>query len=116
MTYRVLIALPALEVIREQAHYLAVEQQAPAAAERWLQRVQDAAKTLVRFPHRCALAPENRYRPYEIRWLGVDRFMLLFAIEEASKRVWILSARHGHQLPKLADLPDDRPDIPKKEG
>ncbi|MCB1053945.1 MAG: type II toxin-antitoxin system RelE/ParE family toxin [Acidobacteria bacterium] len=109
MTFRVKLTRRAREAIQRQARYLAVEQQAPAAAERWLERVREAARTLSRLPNRCALAPETSFRPYDIRWLGVDRFMLLFAVDEATRSVWILFARHGRQLSTDMGLPERLP-------
>jgi len=105
MAYRVIITDPAIEALRQQAHYLAIEQQVPEIAARWLRRVLDASETLAEMPRRCPLAPEDGYRPYEIRWLGVDSFMLLFTVAEDTKTVWVLGARHSRRLPLPASLP-----------
>ena len=107
MTYRVIVTDTAFESIRAQAHYIAVEQQAPEAAVRWLERVFDASDTLSKMPRRCARAPEDAYRPYEIRWLGVGAFMLLFTVVEETKTVWVIAARHGRRLPRPEELPEE---------
>lgn len=105
MTYRVIVTDPAFEKIREQARYIAVEQHAPEAASRWLERVLAASDTLAEMPRRCALAPENDYRPYEIRWLGVGTFVLLFTVDETARTVYVIGARHGRRLPRPGELP-----------
>lgn len=109
MTYRVIVTDPAFDAIQAQARYIAIEQQAPEAAQRWLERVFDASDTLAEMPYRCALAAENDFRPYEIRWLGVGDFMLLFTVVEESKTVWVIGARHGRRLPRPASLPSKTP-------
>ena len=105
MTYRVIISDTAFESIQEYARYVAIDQRAPEAAERWLEKVFDASDTLSEMPRRCARAPEDDYRPYEIRWLGVGDFMLLFTVMEETKTVWVIGARHGRRLPRPGELP-----------
>ncbi len=107
MTYRVVITEPALDAIREQARYIAIEQQEPEAAARWLRRVFDASDTLAEMPRRCARAPEDEMRPYEIRWLGVGRFVLLLTVVDETRTVWVIAARHGRRLPRPDDLPPE---------
>lgn len=104
MKYRVTITDVALAAIKEQATYLAVEKQAPEAAERWLERVLEASDTLGEMPYRCAHAPENEYVPYEVRWLGVGSFVLLFTIAEDAQIVYVIGARHSRRLPQLDEL------------
>jgi plasmid stabilization system protein ParE len=106
MTYRVVLTPTAREKIFQQARYLAVEQQTPGTAARWLKRILTASETLTTMPRRCPMAPESIYRPYEIRWLGIGDFMLIFTIREESKTVWVLTARSSRQLPKPQDLPE----------
>jgi plasmid stabilization system protein ParE len=105
MSYRVVITEPALAAIREQAFYIAVDQQAPEAAARWLRGVFDASDTLSEMPRRCARAPEDAKRPYEIRWLGVGSFVLLFTIVDETKTVWVIAARHSRREPRPDELP-----------
>jgi len=103
----VLITDAVLERIQEQARYIAVDQQAPEAAVRWLERVFEASDTLAETPRRCPHAPEDNYRSYEIRWLGVGAFMLLFTVVEEARTVWVIGARHGRHLPRPQELPDE---------
>jgi plasmid stabilization system protein ParE len=84
---------------------LAVEKQAPVNAARWLERVYAAAEALESFPRRGGLAPENEFRPYEIRKLNVGDHVLLYTIDEPSQTVWVLGLRHGARLPQATGLP-----------
>jgi len=109
MSYRVLITAPARAKILEQGRYIAVDRQAPLNAARWLERVFDAADTLADFPRRCALAPENDFRDYEIRRLLVGDYFLLFTIVEEDQTVWVIGFRHGSRLPRANELPHEPP-------
>mgnify|MGYP002623682436 CR=1 FL=1 len=100
MRYSVRITPLAEAAIREQARYIAVEQKAPLNAARWLERIHAAADTLGTWPRRCALAEEDAHRPYEIRKLSVDGYLLLFTIDQATHTVWIIATRHGRQQPR----------------
>lgn len=55
-------------------------------------------------PERRPYPLENDYRPYDIRWLG-ESFVLLFAVVDASKTVWVIGARHSRQQPLQDALP-----------
>jgi len=109
MTYRVRITPGAEAAILEQARYIATEANAPINAARWLQRVYDAAETLEQWPRRCPLAEEDAFRPFEIRKYSVDGFLLLFTIIEQTQTVWIITARHGRQLPQHKAVPESPP-------
>jgi toxin ParE1/3/4 len=106
MSYRVLITAAARAKILEQARYIAVDCEAPLNAERWLERVLDAADTLAAFPRRCPLAPENDFRDFEIRRLRIGDYFLLFTIVEKNRTVWVIGFRHGSRLPRPEELSD----------
>jgi len=110
MSYHVIVADPAFELILEQARYIAIEQQAPLNAARWLERVFDAADSLEQWPRRCNLAPEDARRPYEVRKLNVEGSLLLFTIVESTKTVWVIGFRHGRQEPAPNQLPESPPE------
>lgn len=110
MSYAVRITPLAEASIREQARYIAIDEHAPLNAARWLERIYTAADTLSTWPRRCGLAEEDAHRPYEIRKLSVDGYLLLFTIEQATHTVWIIATRHGRQQPRPADLPRDPTD------
>jgi plasmid stabilization system protein ParE len=109
MSFSVLITPLARAKILDQARYIAVDCKAPFNAERWLERVFDAADTLTDFPHRCGLAPENEFRDYEIRRLLIGDYFLLFTIVEKDQTVWVIGFRHGSRLPHPDELPDVEP-------
>jgi len=100
--YRVIVTDPVFEVLQERARYLAKESGSQEVAHRWLRRVFATGETLAENPRRCALAAENRHRSFEIRWIGIGEFLLLFTIRDQT--VWIIGARHGRQRPRPSDL------------
>ena len=109
MTYAVRLTDQTRAAIRAQARYIAVDGHAPLNAARWLDRVMDAIESLEHFPHRCALAPENDKRPYEIRKINVGDYLLLLTIDEDAKTVWVIGFRHGRQRQRPDELPPNTP-------
>ena len=107
MSYRVLITPRAEAAILDQARHIAIDRHSPLNATRWLHNILDAADSLEQWPRRCALAPEDQYRPYEIRKINVGGHQLLFTIDDNTQTVWVISFRHGRMLPNAGDLPDD---------
>ena len=99
MTYRVIIQPPAHADI--EAVYLYIRDADPAAADRWLNRMDEAVRALKRLPARCALAPESKEFDEEIRQLLVGRrnniYRVLFVIR--GREVRVLHVRHGAQRP-----------------
>ncbi|MBX2799469.1 MAG: type II toxin-antitoxin system RelE/ParE family toxin [Myxococcales bacterium] len=74
-------------------------------ATRRLESVWHAAESLSELPHRGAVAREDEGCPYEVRQLLVDRYRLLYSIQEEPQRVYLLALRHGRaQLRWLPDL------------
>lgn len=109
MTYTIDVAEEAIARIRAQARYIAVEEQAPLNAERWLLRVLAAADSLEQFPRRCPMAAEAEACNFEVRALNIDGFLLLFTINDELKKVRVVTARHGRQLPRPDGLPNEPP-------
>ncbi len=107
MNYRVVITSEALAGIERFLDYIAIDQQAPLNAERWWRKALTAIETLDQLPHRCPLAPENEFRDYTIRMLIVDRCLFLYTVDERQKTVRVIGFRHGSQLPKPEELPED---------
>lgn len=95
--------------ILEQARYIAVDGGSPLNAARWLERVLLSVESLSRLPRRCPLAMESALRPYEIRALNIDGFLVLFTVDDEARVVLILNVRHGRQLPRSGELPPTRP-------
>lgn len=99
MTYRVVIQPPARADI--ETAYLYIREADPAAADRWLERMEEAVRGLKRMPVRCAIAPESREFDEEIRQLLVGRrnsiYRVLFVIR--GREVRVLHVRHGARRP-----------------
>lgn len=109
MSYRVEVTDQAYVAIRQYTRYIAVECESPLNAARWLEKVWDAVDSLERWPRRCPLAPEDQFRPYEIRMRIVGDHLLLFTVDNDAKAVWVIGFRHGHRLPRSGELPDQPP-------
>jgi plasmid stabilization system protein ParE len=78
-----------------------LSQHAGDAGMRWFLALQDAIASLVEFPARCPLAPENAVFPFEVRHLLYGHiphvYRILFTIE--GKTVYVLHIRHGRRQP-----------------
>lgn len=105
--YSVELTDAAFAAIRDHARHIAVTDHAPETAKRWLERVWDAVDSLEHSPRRAAKAQEDAYVAYEVRQLVVGNHLLLFTVDDDQRTVWILGLRHGHRLPRPADLPAD---------
>jgi hypothetical protein len=112
MKYAVEITDTAFELIRSQARYIAVDCKAPLNAARWLERVWDAIDGLEDTPARHNLAEEDAFKPYEVRRALVGDYLILFTIDDAAGKVWVIGFRHGARIPR----PDDMPDAPPSTG
>jgi hypothetical protein len=106
MKYSVEISDAAFEAIGAQARYIAIDCKAPLNAQFWLERVWDVIDGLEQMPGRHALAPEDAYKPYEVRRALVGNYSILFTIDEGAGKVWIIGLRHGSRLPRPEELPD----------
>ena len=102
MSYRVLIQPPAAEDL--DAEYRWIARQSAERADAWLRGAIDAIQTLMSFPRRCPLAPEDDVFDVEIRQLLYGNFRILFTVE--ADLVRILHVRHGARRPLE---PNDRP-------
>lgn len=86
--------------ILEQARYIAEQGGSPQNAELWLERVLGCFDALSSFPRRCPLVSESEESLIEIRMLNIDGFLLLFDVDDGSRLVRVIAARHGRQLPR----------------
>ncbi len=105
MNYAVEITDTTFELIRAQARYIAIDCQAPLNASRWLERMWDAIDGLEEMPKRHNLAEEDAFKSYEVRRALVSDYLVLFTIDEAAGKVWVIGFRHGSRLPRPDDLP-----------
>ena|ERR1700722_17114466 len=109
MKYVVEVTDAAFDAIRAHARYIAVERQAPINAARWLEQIWDAIDGLEEMPRQHNLAAEDAFKPYEVRRALVGNYLILFTIDDHSRKVWVIGFRHGSRLPRPVDLPDKRP-------
>ena len=106
MTYRVIITPEALAGVEQFLDYIAIEKQSPQNAERWWRKALSLIETLDHFPQRGPLAPEDASRDCTIRMLIVDRCLFLYTVIEDEQTVRVIGFRHGSQLPRSEELPD----------
>ena len=69
-------------------------------AIRWYRNIQEKILSLNENPKRCPIAIESRYRNYEIRYLIVGQYRVLFRIQ--GDTVEILHVRHDSRERKLS--------------
>lgn len=102
MSHRIRYLSPAFEDIGKICAYLA--RHSPAYAPRWVDRMENAVRSLRHMPHRCPLAPEDEFFPMEIRQLRFDSYRVLFTI--AGDEVRIINILHSARdtLPDGGDL------------
>ena len=95
MTYQIRLADSAKADLREVTRWIR-DEVSPAAADKWLNGLIEAAQTLKRQPLRCPLAAESEKFPEEIRLLLLGnrkaKYRILFTIREDT--VVILYVRH----------------------
>jgi hypothetical protein len=56
------------------------------------------------------LAPENDFKPYEVRRALVENCALLFTIDEKNMLVWVIGFRHGSRMPRPDERPESKPE------
>jgi plasmid stabilization system protein ParE len=98
MAFRVKSTENARQNAREILGWLR-DQHAGDAGFRWFQGLQKAIASLRDFPTRCAIAPESKEFPFEVRQLVYGRkphlYRILFTVE--ANTVWVLHIRHGRR-------------------
>lgn len=103
MTYKLIVAPPALADLDEAYRWIA--ERSPENAARWYNRFLDALSTLERFPRRCEVAPESRHVGLEIRQLLYGRrggvYRVLFTIR--GREVHVLHVRHAARRTMTAE-------------
>ena len=100
MSYLVVLTPAAKHNLRTIHAY--IFQQAPHAANDWLDRAERAVDSLDDHPERCPLAPESLSFGKPIRQLlfgagNRGTYRLLFVVADQS--VYVLHVRHGSRLP-----------------
>jgi hypothetical protein len=77
-----------------------------------LEQIWDVVDGLETMPERHGRAPEDDYKPYEVRRALAGNYFVLFTIDADAGKVWVIGFRHGSQLPRPGDLPDAPPADP----
>ncbi len=97
MLYRVVVSQEVFDRLEAFVDYIAIEQQAPLNAERWLRKAWQHIQTLKTFPNRCPKAPEDKQFDFTVRMLIVDRCLFLYTVDEEKREVQVFGFRHGSQ-------------------
>lgn len=117
MAFRVEISPEAFGDLDRITSYIQ-EKATTATAERWLNGIFAAIRTLTEMPNRCAVAEESAELEAEVRLLlhgkQKRRYKIYFAIHQETETVRILHVRHWARKPveadELADLMDETMD------
>ena len=104
--YTIRVTDQAQEQLREIAHYIAYELQAPETALRMLETLETAMNTLSLFPSRIALTEEEPWRSRGVRRMPVKNYLVYFWVDEEAKKVQVFGIIYGrrdqrHQLSNL---------------
>ena len=104
--YTIRVTAQAQEQLREIAHYIAYELQAPETALRMLETLETAMNTLSLFPSRIALTEEEPWRSRGVRRMPVKNYLVYFWIDEAAYIVQIMAVIYGRrdQAERLAEM------------
>lgn len=95
MTYKVEFAQSAQD--DADAAYLWIAEQAPEAATKWFNKLQQQVESLATHPKRCPLAPESAAFQQEMRQLLYGNYRLLFTLR--GRTVHLLHVRHAAMQP-----------------
>lgn len=95
MKYRVVISDEALSGVRDFVEHIAIRQQQPLTASRWLEKALARVATLERMPRRFVRAPECVAGGPERRVLVVDRCLFLFSVNDEDHVVNVVGFRPG---------------------
>jgi len=105
--FEVFITTAAKQRIREHAEWIATEQAGPQVAADWLTRIGGTIDQLNEMPRRHPVAAEDAWCDYEVRQVTIGQYLIFFTILQGAHAVWVIYARHGRQLTRVDDLPDD---------
>lgn len=90
-TYFVKITEQAQEQLSDIADYITLECQAPDAALRFLELLENKIAELAQFPHRIALTEEEPWHRYGIHKMPVKNFLVYFWIDEDTRKVQVIA-------------------------
>lgn len=90
-TYFVKVTEQAQEQLRSIADYIALDCQAPDAALRLLELLENKITALAQFPHRIALTEEEPWHSYGVHKMPVKNFLIYFWIDEDACKVQVIA-------------------------
>jgi plasmid stabilization system protein ParE len=99
--YTVEFAEEAWRAVEAQVRYIAIEKQAPENASRWLNRLLAAIETLEQIPRRFKVDPDQtQMHGIDVHRLVFERtYLVFYTVDDARRRVNVVSFRHGRQEP-----------------
>lgn len=105
--YTVRVSSLAAEKIAEYGFYISEQSGSVEIAERWIAHVYATVDKLRYSPRRFVFAEENDHREYGIHRQIIGKYLALYTINEDTQTVLVIGFRHGHQLPKPDELPEN---------
>ena len=99
-SYKISISKDVKKKLEEQFDYIFYQQQEPVLADKWIIGIDKAISSLVHFPERCAIAPENslenkRLKTIVRHLIYKKSFRIIFII--IKNEVKILTVKHSAQ-------------------
>ena len=102
-TYLVKVTEQAQKQLRDIVDYIASDCQAPDAAKRLLELLENKIMALAQFPHRIALTEEEPWHSYNVHKMTVKNFLVYFWIDEDARKVQVIAVIYNKrdQIDKL---------------
>ena len=104
--YEVKVTRQAMEQMREIVHYISKELLAPEAADKLLDKMQDAIISLSDMPKRYALIEEKPWRHEGVRKIVVKNFLIYYWVDEENLKVQVTAVIYNKrdQLRQLLNM------------
>jgi hypothetical protein len=95
MTFKVIIARPAL--IQIQEHYEYITKASPQNGAIWLEGIFDAIDSLETLPERCPISKHSKHTGTTVRFYVYERHIIDYLIDEIKNEVQVVSVWHSAQ-------------------
>ena len=104
--YEVKVTRQAMEQMQEIVHYISKELLAPEAADKLLDKMQDAIISLSDTPKRYALIEEEPWRHEGVRKIVVKNFLIYYWVDEENLKVQVIAVIYNKidQLRQLLNM------------
>lgn len=104
-SYQIQYSPQALEDIKDIYRYIAYELRAPGTAQKQVDRLRKAARSLDRMPARHAVVDWEPWRSMGMHKVPVGRFLIFYTVASEAKAVTIVRIVYGgRNLENLAKL------------